>query len=511
MSFSTKLGLNFIDNKFIEPINSTRIYSPLNRFRGRAMNYLRLLTVSIFTFAISILGLGSVAYSQSLQEALGLAYINNPSLNAERAGVRAVKKTRAQAIARFLPSISATANYGDRSINLNPTEVKTEDVFLEVPSLGRIKTGENPVSRVDGDIEIKPATQIQLSADQILFDWRTVSGLMQVDSGIQRQYDSLAATEQDVLLSSATAYMDVIRDTAIVDSRKSNIEFLENEVRAANDRFGVGEITRTDILQAEARLALAKSQLNGAEANLSSSNAKFREVIGQDPKNLAPDTSIIKFIPRSQNNAIELAQINHPSVRQAEIGVMSAEASVGTATADLFPKLNANASITTTFDHKDNLGFQEENPRLSAGFGLQLSIPIVSGGREYAEISQEKEKLKQAKLNLAMARQQIRSFVIQAWGQYVAASASIPAAEAGLEAEELALEGIKAEQEVGQRTTREVLDQQRSLVEAQVNLIESQRNRIVAAFTLIAATGGLTSSKIDLELPAAIPDEYVTD
>ena len=371
--------------------------------------------------------------------------------------------------------------------------------------------GSNPVKRVDEDIEIKPATQIQLSADQVLFDWRTVSGLMQVDSGIQRQYDSLAATEQDVLLSSATAYMDVIRDTAIVDSRKSNIEFLENEVRAANDRFGVGEITRTDILQAEARLALAKSQLNGAEANLSSSNAKFREVIGQDPKNLAPDTSIIKFIPRSQNNAIELAQINHPSVRQAEIGVMSAEASVGTATADLFPKLNANASITTTFDHKDNLGFQEENPRLSAGFGLQLSIPIVSGGREYAEISQEKEKLKQAKLNLAMARQQIRSFVIQAWGQYVAASASIPAAEAGLEAEELALEGIKAEQEVGQRTTREVLDQQRSLVEAQVNLIESQRNRIVAAFTLIAATGGLTSSKIDLELPAAIPDEYVTD
>ena len=127
----------------------------------------------------------------------------------------------------------------------------------------------------------------------------------------------LLATEQEVLLNSATAYMDVIRDMAIVDSRKSNIEFLENEVRAANDRFSVGEITRTDILQAEARLAAAQSQLNSAEAQLSASTAKFRELIGQDPKNIASDNSIIRFVPKSLNNAIELAQIDHPNVHQS--------------------------------------------------------------------------------------------------------------------------------------------------------------------------------------------------
>ena len=479
------------------------------------MKYLRLLIVNLISFALLALNFGNIAYSQSLQEALGLAYVNNPTLNAERAGVRAVRKTRAQAIARFFPSISATASYGDRGIDLKPSTVVNERNCIDLsridPDSDEICIPGEPKSRVDADIEIKPATQITLSLDQTLFDWRTVSGLQQVDAGIQRVDHSLLATEQDVLLNSATAYMDVIRDTAIVESRKSNIEFLENEVRAANDRFNVGEVTRTDILQAEARLAAAQSQLNGAEANLTSSNAKFREVIGQDPKNLAADTSIVRNIPKSLNNAIELARIDHPNIRQAEIGVVAAKASVDTATADLFPKLNANASVTSTFDHKDNLGFQEENPRLSASFGVQLSIPIVSGGREYAEISEEKEKLKQAELNLATARQQIRTFVTQAWGQYVAASASIPAAEAGLEAEEKVLEGIKAAQELGQRTTREVLDQQRSLVEAQVNLIETQRNKIVAAFTLIAATGGLTSSKIDLVLPSPISEEFAVD
>ena len=427
------------------------------------MKFYKLLASLLVSITLIVLNLGNVAYSQSLQEALGLAYINNPTLNAERVGVRAVKKTKAQAIARFLPSISATASYGDRGIDLNPTKVETEPVCANLSKFDIKNEGEdclsfnsNPVARVSEDIEIKPATQIQLSLDQVLFDWRTVGGLQQVESGILRQRHSLLATEQEVLLETATAYMDVIRDSAIVDSRKSNIEFLENEVQAANDRFSVGDITRTDILQAEARLALAQSQLNSAEANLTSSNAKFRELVGQDPKNISSDTSIIDHIPKNLNNAIELAQIDHPNIHQAEVGVVAAEASVSTATGDLFPRLNANASITSTFDHKDNLGFQEENPSLSASFGVQLSIPIVSGGREYAEISEEKEKLKQAKLNLATARQQIRSFVIQVWGQYVSASASIPAAEKGLEAEQLALDGIREEQSVGQRTTREV-------------------------------------------------------
>ena len=480
------------------------------------MKFTQLLASIVIVTALFLFYSGNFAYSQSLREALGLAYVNNPTLNSERAGVRAVKKTKSQALARFFPSISATAGYGAQGIDLNPTEVKTEPICadlsaLNVPNEGKdcLSFSSNPIARDSKDIEIRPATQIQLSADQVLFDWRTVSGLQQVNAGILRQRHSLLVTEQEVLLNSATAYMDVIRDIAIVNSRKSNIEFLENEVQAANDRFSFGEITRTDILQAEARLSLAQSQLNSAEANLTSSNAKFRELIGQDPKNLSYDTSIINNIPRSLNNAIELAQIDHPNVRQAEIGVEAAEASVNTATGDLFPKLNANASVTSTFDHKDNLGFEEENPRLSASFGVQLSIPIVSGGREYAEISEEKEKLKQAKLNLAIAREQIRSFVIQAWGQYVSASASIPAAEKGLEAEQLALDGIREEQSVGLRTTREVLDQQRSLVEAQVNLIESQRNRIVAAFSLVAATGGLNSSKIDLILPSAIPESFV--
>ena len=463
------------------------------------MKFYNLLASLLVSIALIVLNLGNVAYSQSLQEALGLAYINNPTLNAERAGVRAVKKTKAQAIARFLPSLSATASYGDQNIELNPSEPEY------------VAGSRTATRRVPGDIEVRPGTQLQISLDQVLFDWRTVGGLQQVESGIERQHHSLLATEQEVLLDTATAYMDVIRDTAIVNSRKSNIEFLENEVQAANDRFSVGDITRTDILQAEARLALAQSQLNSAEANLTSSNAKFRELVGQDPKNISSDTSIINYIPKNLNNAIELAQIDHPNIHQAEVGVVAAEASVSTATGDLFPQLSASASISRQYRHKDDLNSNalEENPFDSASFGLRLNIPIVSGGREYAEISEEKEKLKQAKLNLATARQQIRSFVIQVWGQYVSASASIPAAEKGLEAEQLALDGIREEQSVGQRTTREVLDQQRSLVEAQVNLIESQRNRIVAAYTLVAAIGRLNSSKIDIIIPNTIPEEFV--
>ena len=132
-----------------------------------------------------------------LQEALGMAYVNNPALNAERVGVRAVKKTRTQAIARFLPTISATAGYGDRNIDLNPTEVETEPVYADLSGTPfsdlRVPTGSNPVARVEEDIEIKPATQFQISLDQVLFDWRSVSGLKQVDAGIQRQSHSIAS------------------------------------------------------------------------------------------------------------------------------------------------------------------------------------------------------------------------------------------------------------------------------------------------------------------------------
>ncbi|WP_209015142.1 TolC family outer membrane protein [Roseibium limicola] len=422
-----------------------------------------------FSFGIAAL-LTTVAFSpvqaESIQEALGLAYSNNPSLNAARAQLRGVDENVPQALSGWRPTVSATA------------------------SIGSVR------SRTDNFDSYRNNSSLSLTLTQALFrGFRTVNSTKQAEAVVLAQRESLSATEQDVLLAAAQAYVDVIRDTALVSLSRSDTNFLVEQVRAARDRFDVGEGTRTDVSQADARRSEAQASLNASLANLNASRAIYRQIVGIEANNLTASTSVGILVPETLDAAIAASDKLQPLIRQAQHMVDAGIYAVKTAEGALLPTVSVEGSLTQNWQPSANV-----DRSTSAAIYGRVSIPIYQGGAEYSAVRQVKQELGQTRLQLDVTRDRVRANVISAWGNYQAAEASISAAQAAVEAQQLALDGVLEEQRVGQRTTLDVLDAQRELVNQRVNLVTAQRNRIVSGYQLLAAVGKLDVDNLNLNV-----------
>lgn len=417
------------------------------------------------------------ADAQTLNNALAAAYANNPSLNAARAQLRGIDENVSQALGGWRPQVFGSVSAGHSSTFPQPgssTHQNTAAVGVQI---------DQPVFR----------------------GFRTVNSTRQAESAVRAQRESLRSTEQTVMFDAAQAYMDVIRDTAIVSLRQSDIKFLREQVRAARDRFSVGEGTRTDVSQAEARLSAAQSQLNLALANLNASRAVFRQVIGVEAASLVPDATVRRLLPQSMDSAIAIGTGGHPAILAAQHNVDVAAFNVKAIEGELMPSVSLegnlqrqwNPSPTGAIDHTDS----------ASVFG-RVSVPIYQGGVVSSRVRQAKEQLGNARILVDVARDQVRAAVVASWGQYQAAEASILAARAQVEASQLALNGVVEEQRVGQRTTLDVLDSQRELINAQVSLVTAQRDSVVAAFALVSAIGRLTADQLQLGVAAFDPVEH---
>jgi outer membrane protein len=330
-----------------------------------------------------------------------------------------------------------------------------------------------------------------------------VNSTRQAEAVVRAQRESLMSSEQDTLLNAATAYVDVIRDTALVSLQRSDLAFLQEQVRAARDRFDVGEGTRTDVSQAEARAAQAQAALNTSLANLNTSRAVYRQIVGVEPKSLSADTSITRQVPKSLDAALKASEENQPLIRQAKHLVDAAIFNVKAIEGELLPTVTIDGSVSRSWKPSGSIGVSN-NAQI---FG-NVSIPIYQGGRVYSRVRQAKEELGQTRLQLDVARDQVRANVISAWGIFQAAEASIVAARAAVKAQQLALEGVIEEQRVGQRTTLDVLDAQRDLVTQQSNLVTAQRNRIVGGYQLVAAVGQLDAASLGLNVAIYNPEQH---
>lgn len=418
----------------------------------------------------------SSAQAQSISEALALAYRNNPTINTARAELRSVDEAVPQALSGWRPQIFGNFDVGGVYSNGNPGS----DSYSNTASLG-------------------------LSVQQALFrGFRTVNSTRQAEAIVRSQRESLRATEQNILFDAAASYMDVIRDTAIVSLRRSNISFLQEQVRAAQDRFEVGEGTRTDVSQAQARLADAQAQLNLALANVNTSRAIFRQVIGEDPKSLSASTSILKFLPKSVELAISIGAQEHPAIQGSLHLVDAAIFNVKTIEGELLPTVTLEGNVGRQW-YPPNSG--QTSSDAATIFG-RVSVPIYQGGQVSSRVREAKEDLGQAQVQVDVARDQIRASIVSAWGQYQASVASISAAQAAVEANQLALEGVIEEQRVGQRTTLDVLNAQLELVDSRVQLVTSQRNRVVAAYLLISSIGRLNAERLGVPAQIYNPKEH---
>ena len=418
------------------------------------------------------------ARADTLEWALVQSYQNNPSLNAQRAALRATDENVPQALSGYRPKLSVNANGG----------------YNYFSQLNKAKSG-NTVA-YDQLNQSLGTRGFGATATETLYNgFQNANRTRQAESQVMAARETLRVTEQQVLLDAATAYMNLLRDQAILDLNRRNVEVLTEQLKQTRDRFNVGEVTRTDVAQAESRLAAGRSALLGAQSNFVTSQANYRRVIGVDPGRLDPGTPVDRLSPAVLSKAIVEGETQSPSVLAAMYGVDIAELTVKVSEGALYPNLGVTASVQQSYDQIPQTLKQTNVSVLG-----QLTVPIYQGGAEYSAIRQSKETVGQQRLNLDVNRDQARATVVQSWGQLDAAKAQIEATTAQVNAAEIALNGVREEARVGQRTTLDVLNAQQELVNARVALVTAQHDRVVASYTLLAAVGGLSMQHLGLNV-----------
>jgi outer membrane protein len=446
--------------------------------RGRKLGLLAAATALLSAWSVAL-------HAESMSGALALAYQGNPDLNQERAGVRAADETIPQATSVFRPQITATGSYGYSFLEIRTT-----------PN-ANISSAINPAAAAGSSILTTSEGTVGLTISQTLFNgFRNINGVRQAESKVFAAREQLRLREETILLSAATAYMNVLRDTAILDLRRNNIIVLEEQLRQTRDRFTVGEVTVTDVAQADASLASARSDYFAAQANLATSIANYRQFIGVQPNRLEPARTIEALLPRDLATAVNITLAEHPAVQTALHLVDAAALQVKIQEGQFYPTLSAVGQATDLYGDDGVPGLKAFNGTITA----QVSAPIYTGGLVDAQVRQAKELLSQARIQTDLQRDMARAQTVSAWGVLDAARAAIRSNESAVKAAEVALAGIREEAKVGQRTTFDVLTAQQTLLNARVSLVTAQRDRVVASYSVMATIGRLTATNLSLNV-----------
>ncbi|WP_417450273.1 TolC family outer membrane protein [Kordiimonas sp.] len=443
--------------------------------------------VSLLAMATVISGTFT-ASGETLEEALAAAYESNPQLMAQRAALRGVDESISRAKSAFLPSLQGEYSYTDTSTR----------------AIG--DSGEYDPS-TPGESE-----QYGVSASMNVFrgfqDRNAVKGAR---NNVMAGRAQLQSVEQQILLDAVAAYMNVVRDEAVVRLNTNNVQVLDRQLQASQDRFRVGEVTRTDVAQSEARLEGSKSQLLTAQATLAASRAQYRRVVGRAPATLEtpggkPD------LPSSLDAAIELAMELSPGVIAAQYTERAADYSVKQAKGALLPTVGVQGSWTDssssglTESQQGLVPFSNDSQRRA--IGVQVTVPLYAGGARYSDIRRAKQIRSQRLMEIRQAERVAQENVFVAWDQYRAAVGQITSSEAQVRASEIALEGVRQEAYVGSRTTLDVLNAEQELLNARVALVRAERDEFVAAYSLVSATGRLTAKDLGLGVTRYDPDAY---
>ncbi len=412
------------------------------------------------------------AHAFSLDEALIQTYETNPRLQASRAELRAVDEQVSQAYARYRPTISI-----DAASEGSTVDIPNDSFQLWTNSIG-------------------------LNVRQNIYEGgRTVAGIRSAVQQVGQQRASLLAVEQQVFLDTVRAYTNVVASRRVVDLARNNEERLERQRRATVDRFEVGEVTRTDVAQAEAALARALADRIRAEGNLQQVSANFEAVVGVRPTNLTT-TEVTVQAPPSLVNAQARAEKN-PALIAAEFAFEAAESDVRVALGALLPTVDIQAGVRYVDNPSRALNYQTD-----ARIGATLTIPLYQGGAEYSRVRQNRQIVDQRRRQFDATRRDVVELTAEAWEALVTASAQTRAIEQQVRANALALEGVETEAQVGARTVLDVLDAEQELFQSEVDLVNAQANRVVALYTLQSAMGELTAEALGLAVERYDPSVH---
>ncbi len=417
------------------------------------------------------------AQAESLKEALATAYQNNPILEAQRAGVRAEDENVSQALSGYRPTVTGSATAS--------TE-RTRNFF-------------DPAG---GKQTLKPITAV-VSAEQPIFrSFRTYNAVKESKTRVEAARSGLVSTEQDILLNTVAAYMDVLRDQAVLDLRRNNVQVLDRQLGASRDRFEVGEITRTDVAQSEARKSGSISSRTAAEADLTASRVAYARIVGNAPGTLEQPEPM-GALPESEERAIEIALAENPDLQAARLEEEAARQAISTAKSELGPEFSVVAQYEYAEDQFVS-GFSASTTSIMA----KARVPIYAAGVTSSRIRQAKQINAQRRMQAIETEREIREAVSRAWEQLRAARAIIVSSEAQVNANKIALEGVRQEQEVGSRTTLDVLDAEQEALDAEVELVRARRDEYVASFQLLSAMGRATARSLNLPVEYYEPARY---
>jgi len=443
---------------------------------------------ALMAASLFVLPVAANAATISLGEALGIAYETNPQLSAAQANLRATDEEVAKANAGWRPTINAQGSYGEQEANISGF----------------------------GTISAHPL-QGQLTITQPLFrGGRTYAEIKRAKALVRSGRAQLTATEQSVLLDAVTAYMDVVRDEATVNLRRKNVDVLKKQRAETQERFNVGELTRTDVSQAQARLAGAQSDLITAQGALAADRAVFAQIIGRPPEELE-STPALPQLPANPEDALNLALQGNPAILQARENAKAADYAVDDALGAMLPSLALQGQyqyqrggFNTLGGLPGDTGSLSVTEKVTSIQGV-LNVPIYQGGAEEASVRQAKEYRSQAEMNIVISDRSVRQAVQSAWENFTSAQATIDSNQEQVKADTIAFEGVRREQQVGGRTTLDVLNAQQELLNSQLSVVVAQRNTVVAAYQLLAAAGKLTAQNLGLKVTVYDPTQHYDD
>lgn len=416
--------------------------------------------------------------AETLQEAMAAAYATNPDITSARAGQRLTDEELVRSKFDVLPTVNNSTVFDQetsdpgRFDDFSRLFSSTIDVRQPIYRFGRVRNN------------IRAADRSVLSGRALL-----------------------RATENNLMLDVVTVYLDVLADQSEVELTQNNVRVLERQLQASSDRFEVGDVTRTDVAQSEARLSLARSNFIAAQANLQASRNVYEEVVGHPPQDLEPPPPLPP-LPADPEEAVDIALLQNPLVESTRLAEEAQEFRVRSARAQRLPSIDATYQIGyTNFRGTSNQvgGITFENIDFTQNIGVTATIPIYQRGQLGSQIRSAKARRVQLREDALGAQRQTIAQVRTAYENLQAARATIRAAEVAIDANELALEGTRAELTVGTRNILDVLNAEQELLNAQVQLVRAERNSYVAAYALLAAMGRAEAD--DLAVPVRLYDE----
>ena len=403
--------------------------------------------------------------AQTLNDALATAYETNPTLRAQRAQLRATDEGLPEARAGWRPSVSAEGQAG----------------------VGTTDSGT-------GSQDLQPLSYGLFASQPLYRGGRTAAGTSRAKNIILAERAKLVSVEQAILLEAATAYMDVARDTTVLDLNVRNEQVLARELNATQDRFRVGELTLTDVAQARARSAGATAGRIQAMGDLQASRAEYVRIVGRAAESPQPPTAL-EGLPLTLEETMSSSNENNPDIIAARYLEQSAKDDIRFARGEMLPTLSLNGQV----EHREDFGGAGSESD-SASVTAQLSIPLYQGGGPSARVRRAKQVAGQRRIQLDETRRAVRAQATSSWEILAVARARVSQFESQVEANKTALEGTREQARVGSRILLDVLNAEQELLDAQVSLEVAKRDSFVAGLQVLASTGRLTARDLKLDV-----------